>query len=113
MENFPSCCNYAGVIYTVYEIASLCDTLKGVFMTIIIRKLDNTEHEYLAYTKSLCGKSTYFLYFEDNIWGAVTLHRFIEMLKTFFEQDKAEVIIGDKSLTVKNKMVLDLIKKDQ
>ncbi|MEE8423499.1 MAG: hypothetical protein V3S49_03075 [Thermodesulfobacteriota bacterium] len=82
-------------------------------MTIIIRKLDNTENEYLAYTKSLCGKSTYFLYFEDNIWGAVTLHRFIEMLKNFFEQDKAKVIIGDKSLTVKNKMVLDLIKKDQ
>ncbi len=35
------------------------------------------------------------------------------MLKTFFEQDKANVIIGDKSLTVKNKMVLDLIKEDQ
>ena len=82
-------------------------------MTIIIRKLDNTENEYLAYTKSLCGKSTYFLYFEDNIWGAVTLHRFIEMLQTFFEQDKAKVIIGDKSLTVKNEMILDLIKKDQ
>lgn len=82
-------------------------------MTIIIRKLDNTEHEYLAYTKSLCGKATLFICFEDNIWGSVALHRFIEMLKTFFEQDKAKVIIGDKSLTVKNKMVLDLIKKDQ
>jgi hypothetical protein len=82
-------------------------------MTIIIRKLDNTEHEYLAYTKSLCGKATLFICFEDNIWGSVALHRFIEMLKSFFEQDKAEVIIGDKSLTVKNKMVLNLIKKEQ
>ncbi len=82
-------------------------------MTIIIRKLDNTEHEYLAYTKSLCGKATLFICFEDNIWGSVALHRFIEMLKSFFEQDKAEVIIGDKNLTVKNKMVLNLIKKEQ
>ena len=82
-------------------------------MTVIIRKLDNTENEYLAYTKSLCGKSTYFLYFEDNIWGAVTLHNFIEMVKTFFEQEKVEVIIGNKSATVKNEMVLDLIKKEQ
>lgn len=81
-------------------------------MTIIIRKLDKTEHEYLAYTKSLCGKATYFIYFEDNILGAVTLHNFIEMLKTFFKQNNVELIIGDKSLTVKNEMVLDLIRKD-
>jgi len=45
-------------------------------MTIIIRKLDKTKHEYLAYTKSLCGKATYFILFEDNILGAVTLHNF-------------------------------------
>jgi len=81
-------------------------------MTVVIRKLDKTEHEYLAYTKSLCGKATYFICFEDNILGAVSLHNFIEMLKTFFKQNKVEVIIGDKSLTVKNEMVLDLIKKE-
>jgi len=80
-------------------------------MTVIIRKLDKTEHEYLAYTKSLCGKATYCICFEE-ILRAVTLHNFIEMLKTFFKQDKVEVIIGDKSLTVKNEMVLDLIKKE-
>ncbi len=42
-------------------------------MTVIIRKLDKTEHEYLAYTKSLCGKATYCICFEE-ILRAVTLH---------------------------------------
>lgn len=82
-------------------------------MTVIIRKLDKTENEYLAYIKSLRGKATYCVCFEDNIWGAVTLHHFIEMVKSFFEQEKVEVIIGNKSATVKNEMVLDLIKKEQ
>lgn len=37
-------------------------------MTVIIRKLDKTEHEYFAYAKSFCGKATYIVYFEDTIW---------------------------------------------
>ena len=49
-------------------------------MTVIIKKLENKEHEYFAYAKSLCGKATYFVYFQDNIWGAVALHNFIAML---------------------------------
>ena len=36
-------------------------------MTVIIRKLDNKEHDYFAYAKSLCGHGTYFLYFQDDI----------------------------------------------
>ena len=45
-------------------------------MTITIRKLEKTEHEYFAYCKSLCGKATYLLYFDDSILGAVVLHNF-------------------------------------
>ena len=40
-------------------------------MTVTIRKLEKTEHEYFAYCKSLCGKATYLLYFDDSIFGAV------------------------------------------
>ena len=79
-------------------------------MTVIIRKLDKTEHEYFAYTKSFCGKATYIVYFEDNIWGAVTLHNFVEMLRMYFQQQKVDVNIEDKNLTIKNESILDLIK---
>lgn len=79
-------------------------------MTVTIRKLDKSEHEYLAYAKSICGKATYFLYFEDTVWGAVTLHNFLEMLKSFFQQKKVDVTIADKSVTIKNEFILELLK---
>jgi hypothetical protein len=80
-------------------------------MTVTIRKLDKSEHEYFAYTKSICGKATYFLYFEDSIWGAITLHNFIEMLKSFFQQKNVDVRIDEKSIPIKNKYILELIKE--
>ncbi len=80
-------------------------------MTVIIRKLDKTEHEYFAYTKSFCGKATYIVYFEDTIWGAVTLHNFIEMLRTYFQEKKVNVNIDNKNLTIKNELILDLIRE--
>ena len=80
-------------------------------MTVTIRKLDKSEHEYFAYTKSICGKATYFLYFEDNIWGAITLHNFIEMLKSFIQQKNVDVRIDEKSILIKNENILKLIKE--
>jgi hypothetical protein len=80
-------------------------------MTVIIRKLDNKEHEYFAYAKSLCGHGTYFLYFQDDIWGAVVLHTFIEMLRSFFKPAKVEVTVAEKDLTLKNDALLELLKK--
>lgn len=78
-------------------------------MIVTIRKLQSTRHEYIAYTKSLCGKATYFVYFEDSIWGAVTLHSFIEMLKMFFQQKRVEVSVSEKTLHVNNKEILSLL----
>jgi len=80
-------------------------------MTVTIRKLDNKEHEYFAYVKSLCGKATYFVYFHDDIWGAITLHNFIEMLQTFFKPSKVNVILDEKNLTLKNDALLELLKE--
>jgi hypothetical protein len=79
-------------------------------MTITIRKLDNKEHEYFAYAKSLCGHGTYFLYFTDDVWGAVVLHTFIEMLRSFFNPAKVEVTVAEKDLTLKNGALLELLK---
>jgi len=79
-------------------------------MKVTIRKLYNTEHEYFAYSKSLCGKATYLCYFEDNIWGAVTLNNFIEMLKSFFKENRVEVKIEDKCIKLKKENLLEWIK---
>ena len=81
-------------------------------MTVSIRKLEHRDHEYFAYTKSLCGKATYFVYFHDDIWGAIILHNFIEMLRSFFQPSKVTVRLEDKNLTLKNDILLQLLKDE-
>lgn len=79
-------------------------------MTVTIKKLENKNHEYFAYAKSLCGKATYFVYFQDNIWGAVALHNFIEMLRSFFQPVNVHVTIADGNITLKNDALLEILK---
>jgi hypothetical protein len=79
-------------------------------MIVTIRQLQGTSHEYIAYTKSLCGKATYFVYFEDSIWGAVTLHNFIDMLKMFFQQQRVEVKVSERTLQLKNESILSMLR---
>jgi len=81
-------------------------------MKVIIRKLENKEHEYLAYVKSLCGRGSYFVYFQDNVWGAVVLHNFIEMLRAFYLPSQVQVGIVDKTLTFQDEALLDLLKAE-
>ena len=50
-------------------------------MTVTVRRVESSEHEYFAYAKSICGKATHFVYFTDDIWGAIVLHNFVEMLQ--------------------------------
>jgi hypothetical protein len=82
-------------------------------MIVTIRQLQGSSHEYIAYTKSLCGKATYFVYFEDSIWGAVTLHNFIDMLKMFFQQKRVEVKVSEHTLRLKNKSVVSVLKSSE
>jgi prepilin signal peptidase PulO-like enzyme (type II secretory pathway) len=74
----------------------------------MIKKVEGTTHGYLAYVKSLCGKATYFLHFQDAIWGAVTLHMFIEMLRSFFKHP-LRIELSDKSVEFRNSEVLKLL----
>ena len=80
-------------------------------MTVIIRKLDQNEHQYFAYCKSLCGKATYLLYFDDSILGAVVLHNFVDMLRSFFDLKTVELVVSDKTVSPKNQLILDLIQQ--
>ena len=45
-------------------------------MTVAIRKIAGTDRDYLAYARKFSGRATYFVYFQDNLWGAVALHNF-------------------------------------
>jgi len=79
-------------------------------MTVTLRKLENSENEYIAYAKSLCGKATYFLYFTDGLYGAVALCNFVAMLKGFFTVDRLDVRVDENAVSLKHKEIYALLK---
>ncbi len=81
-------------------------------MTIMIRKFENSNHEYLAYLKSICGKASYCLYFIDDVWGAVDLCNFVQMLKSFFQPEKLKITVHENTVSLKNKDILELLREE-
>ena len=79
-------------------------------MIVTVRRVENSQHEYFAYAKSICGKATYFLYFLDDIWGAVVLHNFVEMLRRFFKKDTIELKLQDTTIQLKNEYLLRILR---
>ena len=80
-------------------------------MTVTIRKIEKSDHEYLAYAKSLCGRATCFLYFSEGIWGAVVLCNFVQMLKSFFEPEKLKITVHENAVSLKNTEILTLLQE--
>ncbi len=77
-----------------------------------IRRIEHSDHEYLAYAKSLCGKATYFLYFRDDIWGAVVLCNFVQMLKSYFQPERIKLTIHENAVCLKNEQILALLNEE-
>ena len=80
-------------------------------MTVHIRALEGQGGEYFAYAKSVCGKATYFAYFHDDIFGAVVLVNFVEMLRSQFAAQRVEVKLLEGALQPKNPMLLELLRQ--
>lgn len=85
---------------------------KELPMTVSVRRIEHSEHEYFAYTKSLCGKATYFLYFTDDIWGAIVLNNFVEMLRRFFEKEEVRINFTDTTVQPKNEYLLTILREE-
>ena len=81
-------------------------------MTVKVRRIENSEREYFAYAKSLCGKATYFLYFSDDIFGAIVLHNFVEMLRRFFEKEDVQLKFQDSTVQLKNEYILSILREE-
>ena len=82
-------------------------------MTVMVRRIEKSDHEYFAYAKSICGRATYFLYFTDDILGAIVLHNFVEMLRRFFEKEQITLKFQDYTVQIKNEYLLSIFREDQ
>ena len=79
-------------------------------MTVAIRKIAGTDRDYLAYARKFSGRATYFVYFQDNLWGAIALHNFAEMLRLTWGQ-RAQLRIVEQELSLKHPAVLELLRR--
>ena len=78
---------------------------------ILIRKIDNGKDEYFAYYKNEILQSTYSVFFDDSILGAIALNRFYEMIRSNFELKKLTLSVSGEMIRFKNKALLEEITK--
>jgi len=76
---------------------------------IIIKQVENRNGEYLAYYTSDLLNATFSVYFRDNIFGAIALQNFSEMLKSKYEKEKIEFEVSEERMQFKSKGLLEAI----
>ena len=74
---------------------------------IIIKEVENRQGEYIAYYRSELLNATYSVYFRDNIFGAIALHDFSEMIKSKYKEEDIEFIISEEKMLFKSKALLE------
>ena len=79
-------------------------------MTVAIRKIAGSDRDYLAYARKFAGRATYFVYFQDNLWGAVALHNFAEMLRLAWGH-RPQLRIVEQDLSLKHPAILELFRQ--
>ena len=70
---------------------------------IIIKQIESKQGEYIAYYRSELLSATYSVYFRDNIFGAIALHDFSEMIKGKYKKEDIEFIISEEKMLLKSK----------
>lgn len=80
-------------------------------MTLTITSLADSPHSYLASATSLYGRSTYLLYFRDDISGAMSLYEFAEMLRKHHGLQEIELAFRDAQLDLRDGSLLRLLRE--
>ena len=69
---------------------------------IIIRKIENSENNFIAYFKNPLLKVSYCVCFTDSITGAIGLNDFFQMLSFKYAKDNFEFVVKDEAVKIKN-----------
>ena len=80
---------------------------------IVIKSVDNRPGQYLAYYQSDLLQATFSVYINDNIFGALALHKFAEMIRISYgknyKTDRVDFVFSDDLMHFENKAVLDVV----
>ena len=80
-------------------------------INVAIRKLAGSDHESLAYARTFAGRATCFVYFQDDIWGAMVLYHFTDMLRAVFHNSPVKLTLVEQELSLKHPAVLGLLRQ--
>ena len=76
---------------------------------IVIKPIGENEKHYIAYFKDEVLQASFCVAFTDSILGEVSLNKFIEMIKTFFEIKRLPVFVSDEKFKLKSQAMLDVL----
>ena len=80
---------------------------------IVIRPVENRTGEYIAYFENEFLQATFSVLLKDNIFGALALHSFAEMIrKTFaknYRSGEIDFTVSNEAMSLKNKALLDVL----
>jgi len=80
---------------------------------IIIRPVENREGEHIAYFTNEFLKATFSVLMKDNIFGALALHSFAEMIRKIFGKNyrsgEIDFEVSGEAMSFQNKALLDVL----
>ncbi len=80
---------------------------------IIIRPVEDRKGEHIAYYTNEFLKATFSVHLKDNIFGALALHSFAEMIrKTYgknYRNGEIDFKVSSEAMSFQNKAVLDVV----
>ncbi len=80
---------------------------------IIIKSVDNRKGEHLAYYQSDLMQATFSVYINDNIFRALALYRFAEMIRISYGKnykiDRVDFVFSSNLMHFENKAVSDVV----
>ena len=79
---------------------------------IIIRPVENRKSEIIAYYTNEFLQATFSVHLKDNIFGALALHAFAEMIrKTYgknYKSGEIDFMVSDQAMSFQSKALLDV-----
>jgi hypothetical protein len=82
-------------------------------MTLTIRSLADSPHSYLASATSPYGSATFLLHFRDDIFGAMSLYEFAEILRKHYGLSEIQLAFRDTQLHLGDGPLLRLLRNDE
>jgi hypothetical protein len=82
-------------------------------MTLTVRSLTDSPHSYLACAASPYGRGTFLLHFRPDVFGAMSLCEFAEMLRKYYGLAEIELAFRDSRLDLRDGSLLRLLVEQQ